>query len=77
MTLNFHVEDSQKNAWYSMIMGRNFLSGLQRYLCLSDYTIRVNVGAYKGCTESTIDTKNSYVTITSDLLDDARFRGEQ
>ena len=42
-----------------------------------DYIIRVNVGAYEGCTASMIDTNNIYVIILSKLLDDARFRDEE
>ena len=72
---NIHVYDSQKNARYDMIIGRYLLSELQLDLCVSDYTNRVNGGAYKGRTTSTRYMNNSYVRINSDLLD-AIFRDE-
>ena len=58
-----HVDESQENSQYDMIIGRYLLSELQIYIYFSVYTIRLNVGSYLGCTDSMIDTNNSYVKI--------------
>ena len=50
MTWNFHMDDSQKNSRYDMIMGRDLLLELKLDLCFSYCTIKGNVGAYKACT---------------------------
>ena len=44
VTWNFHVDDSQKNSRYDMIIGQELLSYLKLDLCFSDHTIRVNGG---------------------------------
>ena len=75
-TWNFHVHDSQDNSRYDMIIGRDLLSELQMDICFSDFTIRVNGGAYEECTSSTRDTNNSYKIIPFGQLEDARFRGK-
>ena len=50
MTWNFHVDDLQKHSRYDMIMGRDLLLELKLDLCFSNFTIKGNVGLYKGCT---------------------------
>ena len=50
VTLDFHVDDLRFNHRYDMILGRDMLSELKLDLCLSDNTIRINVGTYKVCT---------------------------
>ena len=52
-----------------MIIGRDLLLELKLDLCFSDYTIKVNGCAYKGCTAPTRDPY--------DLCDDASFRNEE
>ena len=63
------MDDSQKNSRYNMIIGRELLLELKLYLCFSDYTIRVNGGAYEGCTIS--------IKYPSDLRNDASLRDEK
>ena len=64
----FHVDDLQKNSRYDMIIGRDLLLKLKLDLCLSDYNIKGNGGAYGGCTATMKDP--------SDLCDDTSFRNE-
>ena len=64
----------QENLRYEMIIGWDFFSELQIYLCFPDYIIRGNGGVYEGCTTSMRDTNNSFVGIPYDLLDNASFR---
>ena len=71
------MNDSQENAWYAIIRCRDSVSELQLDQRLLDYTIRVNGGAYKGCIASMRGTNNSYVIITSEHIDDARFRDKE
>ena len=52
-----------------MIIGRDLLLELKLDLCLSDYTIIFNGGAYKGCTAPMSDPYK--------FCDDARFRNEE
>ena len=77
LTWNFHVDDLWKHSRYNMIMGQDLLSELQIYLYFSGYTIRVNVGAYKGCTISMRGMSNEYVRISSNLRDYASFMNEE
>ena len=70
------MDDSQVNGRYDMILGRDVLSELQIYLCLSDYTIRVNGGACEGCTTTLNFFNKGYVIITTDHLNDERFWDE-
>ena len=44
---------------------------------LSDYTIRINGGVWRGCTAPTSDINNRYIIITSNLRDYASFRDEE
>ena len=67
--MDFHVDDLQNNSMYDMIIGRDLLLELMLDLCLSDYTIKGNGGAYKGCTAPMRDPYN--------LCDDASFRNEK
>ena len=69
MKWNFHVDCLQKHSQYDIIIGQDLLSELQLDLCLSDYTIRVNVGAYERCT---ISMKDPY-----GLRNDASLRDEK
>ena len=69
VTWNFHVDDSQKNSRYDMIIGWDLLVELKLYLLLSNHTIIGNGGAYKGCTVS--------MKYSSDLRSDAIFRNEE
>ena len=62
------MDDLQKNSRYDMIIGQDLLLEIKLYLYLSGYTIKVNVGAYEGCTDPMKDT--------SDLCDDASLRNE-
>ena len=66
-----------ENAKYDMIIGRYLFPELLLDLCLSDYTIRLNGGAYKGWAISMRDMNNSYVWITSDLHYETSFRDEE
>ena len=68
VTWSFHVDDSQKNSRYDMIIGRYLLLELKLDLCFSDYMIKGNGVAYKGCTTPMRDPYN--------LCDDASFRNE-
>ena len=68
VTLNFHVDDLQKNSRFDMIIGRDVLLELNLDLCFSDCTVKGNGGGYKGCTVTMKDTSN--------LRDDAIFRNE-
>ena len=52
-----------------MIIGQDLLLEIKLDLCFSDYTIKVNGCAYKGCTAPTRDPY--------DLCDDASFRNEE
>ena len=47
---SFHVDDSQKNSRYGMIIGKYLLLELKLDLCFSNYTIKGNVCAYEGFT---------------------------
>ena len=66
---NFYMGDSQENSRYDMIIGQDLLLELKLDFCFSDHTIRVDGGAYKGCT---ISMKDPF-----DLHDDAIFRNEE
>ena len=68
VTWNIHMDDSQRNARYDIIVGRDLLSGLQLDLCFYYYTIGGNGGTYEGCAVS--------MNYPSDLSNDARFRDE-
>ena len=50
ITWNFHVDYSQGNHKYNMILRYYILSELQIDICLSDNTIRGNICVYAGCT---------------------------
>ena len=67
--MDFHVDELQKNSRYDIIISRDLLLELKLDLCFSDYTIKGNGGAYKGCTAP---TRNPY-----NLCDDASFRNEE
>ena len=56
-----------------MILGRDILYELNIDLCLSDNTIWVNVGTYKGCTASTKDVSNINFNSSSDFIKDRIF----
>ena len=68
-TLSFHVDDSQKSSRYDMIIGQYLLLEIKLDLCFSNYTIKGNGGAYKGCTAP--------MKYYFDLCDDASFRNEE
>ena len=74
VTWNFHIDDSQENARYGIIIGWGLLSEIQIYLCISYFTIIGNEGAYEGCIASVRDINNGYERITTGHLDDASFR---
>ena len=59
--MRFYVDDSQENAMYDMILGWDFLSELQIYLCSSDFTTRGNGGVHKGCVNPRKDVNKGYV----------------
>ena len=42
-------------------------------LCLSDFTIRINEGAYKGCTDPMKGINQSYVKTPTKQFDDVSF----
>ena len=48
-TCNFHVDDSQGNHKYNIIIGREIFSKLKMYLFLTDHVIRGKGGTYEGC----------------------------
>ena len=60
MMQNFHVYDNQGNHRYDMILVHNILYELRIYLCLSENTIRVNVGTYEVCTDPMIFFENYF-----------------
>ena len=66
MMLTFHVDDSQKSSRYDMIIGQDLLLELKLNLCLYNYTMKGNGGAYKGCTAHMKDSYN--------ICDDASLR---
>ena len=68
------MNDLQQNERYSIIIGWGLLSEIQIYLCILNFTIIVNVGAYERCTASMRDIKNGYERINTDQFDDASFR---
>ena len=49
MTWKFHVDDSQGNNRYDMMLGCDIMPKLKIYLFLSNNKSRVNRGAYKIC----------------------------
>ena len=69
VTWSFHVDDSQKNSRYDMIIGRYLLLEPKVDLCFSNYTIRGNGGVYEGFTVSMKDPSN--------LRDYTIFRNEE
>ena len=60
VTWNSCAGNFQGSYKYNMILGCNILSKLNIYLCLSNNTSTVNMGAYKGCTEPTKAFKNQF-----------------
>ena len=77
ITLNFHVDGSQGNHNYDMILGREILSKPKIYLCFSDNIIRVNVGASAGCTDLIKDVTNINFNASSAWLCEKSFRNEE
>ena len=62
---NFHVDESRVNHKYNMILGRDILSEIKIYLCLSRNTIKGNIGAHKGCMSPMKDAfKNNFNTLS-------------
>ena len=57
-----------------MIIGQDLTKELQIDPCFSDFSIRVNGGAYEGCTASMREINNSYKIFPSYQLNDASFR---
>ena len=49
ITWDFHVDDSQGNHKYDIILGREIFSGLQIYPCFFNNNIRINGGKLKVC----------------------------
>ena len=70
----FHEDDSQENAQYGMIIGWYLLSEIQIDLCFSDFTIRVNRGAYGRCAITMRDMNKSYERISPNHLDGISFK---
>ena len=68
MMWSFHVDNLRKNSRYDMIIGQHLLLELKLDLCFSDYKIKRNGGAYKGCTDP--------MKYPSNLCDDTRFINE-
>ena len=58
ITWNFHVDDSQGNYKYNMILGSDILSKLQIYLFLFNSKIGVNEGTYKAFSNPMKDVMN-------------------
>ena len=59
-----------------MILGRDILYELQIDLYFSDYTIRVNIRYYKGCTTPVEDVNKTYSITTTEHLKDESLRNE-
>ena len=68
VTWSFHVDDSQKNSRYDMIIGQDLLLELKLDLCLSDYTIKGNGGVY--------EVFKAPMKYPSNLCDDSSFINE-
>ena len=73
VTWNFHMDDLWENARYNMILGQDFLSEIQMYLCFSHYTNRESGGTYKECTTSMKDVNKVHIRMTTEQLEDKRF----
>ena len=74
MAWNFHEDDSQENVSYNMILSWDVVSELKVDLCLSDYTIKVNGGAYKGCMKPMKDVNKVHIKTPIEHFDDGSFR---
>ena len=69
VTWSFHVDDSQKNSRYDMIIGQDLLLEFNLDLCFSDNTIKGNGGTYEVFT--------AHMKDTYDLCDEVRFINEE
>ena len=76
VTYNFHVYDSQGNHKYDMILGSHILSELKIDSCLFNNTIRVNSGAYEGCTSPIKYISKINFNSSFDWLKDKNFWNE-
>ena len=66
---NFHVDDSQENARYDIILGRDVVPEIWIYLYISNYTIRGNGCEYKGCATPMKDIQGYVITPTEHIED--------
>ena len=74
---NLHVDDSQGNNRYNMILVHDIFYKINMYLCLSNNTNRLNGGAYKGCTYQRKDVSKINYGVSSEWLNDESFGDEE
>ena len=77
ITCNLHVDDSQGNHKYDMILEHNTLSKLNIYLCFSNHAVRVNGNTHKGCTATIKYMTNINANISSVRFHKKTFRNEE
>ena len=73
---NFHVDNLQSNHRYDIILGLDILSKLKIDLCLSNYTIKVNWGAYECCMTPMKDVKKLNRKTSSNWINKKIFQDE-
>ena len=74
ITWDFHVDDSQGNHKYDMILGRGIFSGLQRDPCFFNNNIRINGGKLKVCMVQMKDMTDINFKVSSACLHENNYR---
>ena len=74
---NFHVNNSQENHGYNMVLGRNIFSELNIYICFYKNTIRENGGTHEECTAPMKDISKININSSSDWLKETIFQNKE